>query len=153
VHFSAVGFRLVKPRKGSHALIGRRFSSYRISGMTTPPPFTHGLPAGYQLHITFDPFTGDIAIGGSACRDDRATLKMMHPSVEALLGLDKRALEDLTLPRTKFTDYAPKTISSGSWAVRIYVNLHITKAQCLQSLSPLGAHNCEVHITTLASMS
>jgi hypothetical protein len=57
---------------------------------------------------------------------------MMHPSVEALLGLDKRALEDPTLPKTKLRDSPPKTISSGSWAVRIYVNLRITKAQCLQ---------------------
>ena len=95
-------------------------------------PCTDGLGAGYQLHITFDPFTGDIAIGGSAYPDHRATLKMMPPSVEALLGLDMRGLEDLTVPRTKFTACAPKTISSGSWAVRIYVNLRITKAQCLQ---------------------
>ena len=116
---------------------------------TTPPPCTDGLRVGYQLHITFDPFTGDIAIGGSACPDHRATLKIMPPSVEALLGLDKRALEDLTLPRTKFKACAPKTISSGSWEVRIYVNLRITKAQCLQCPSPTGAHNLEVHITTL----
>src|ERR1035441_7176048 len=94
----------------------------------------HAVPSQFlplrQLHITFDPFTGNIAIGESACPDHRATLKMMPPSVEALLGLDKRALEDLTLPRTKFTACAPKTISPGSWAVRIYVNLRITKAQC-----------------------
>ena len=57
---------------------------------------------------------------------------MMHPSVEPLLSLDEQVLEDLTLPRTKFTDCAPQTISSVSWAVRIYVNLRITKAQCLQ---------------------
>jgi hypothetical protein len=96
---------------------------------------------GYQLHINSDPFTGDIAIGGSPCPDPRATLKMMHPSVKALLGLDKRGLEALTLPRTKFRDSAPKTIISGFWAVRVYVNLRITKAQCLQGLSPLAAHN------------
>ena len=52
----------------------------------------------------------------------------MHSSVEALLVLDKRALEDLTLRRAKFTDFAPKTIRFGSWAVRIYVKLRITKA-------------------------
>jgi hypothetical protein len=57
---------------------------------------------------------------------------MMPPPAEALLGLDKRALEDLTLPRTKFTDSAPKTLNSGSWAVRTYVNLRNNKAQCLQ---------------------
>src|ERR1039458_9459684 len=99
---------------------------------THPRPVKVGLVPVIQRHITLDPFTGNIAIGESACPDHRATLKMMPPSVEALLGLDKRALEDLTLPRTKFTACAPKTISPGSWAVRIYVNLRITKAQCLQ---------------------
>jgi hypothetical protein len=31
-----------------------------------------------------------------------------------LLILDKRALEDLTLRKAKFTNFAPKTISFGS---------------------------------------
>jgi hypothetical protein len=56
----------------------------------------------------------------------------MHSSVEALLVLGKRTLEVLTLRLAKFTDSAPKTISFGSWAVRLYVNLRITKVKCLQ---------------------
>jgi uncharacterized protein YjiS (DUF1127 family) len=44
--------------------------------------------------------------------DHHARLKMMHPSVEALLSLDKRALADITLPRIKFRAEAPKTIPS-----------------------------------------
>jgi len=74
----------------------------------------------------------------------------MHESVKAFLALKERALKDLALPKTNHRDSAPKTIRLGSWEVGIYVNLCITNAQCLQWSSQLGAHNCEVNITTPA---
>jgi len=77
----------------------------------------------------------------------------MQQPLEALLVLRMRVLEDLVCPKSKRTDSAPTTISSGSLEVRIYVNLCISRGQYLQALSPLCAHNSKVNITTLASKS
>ena len=92
-------------------------------------------------------------MGGGTCRDHYRTLKITHPSLEASLGLNKRALKDLALPKRKSLDPAPTTISSGPWEVRNYVNLCVTDAQCSQGFSRLGEHNFEVNITSPASKS
>jgi hypothetical protein len=97
-----------------------------------PRACTDSRRAGYQLHITFDPFAGDIAPGRRTRAAPHGMVNTMHESMKAFLALKARALEDLALPKTNHRDSAPKTIRLGSWEVGIYVNFCITNAQCLQ---------------------
>jgi hypothetical protein len=79
-------------------------------------------------------------------------LKITHPSVAALLILDKRALKDIPLPKSKSLDLAPMAISSDSWEVQNYVNLRLTDAQCSNGFLPRGEHNSEVNIDAKAAV-